>query len=145
MPARWCQFVIAVPALSSRFIESMRRHRRDPKYADDADAVAFFDELIADALAIVFVEPFILLILGHFLFKNAIGPRRIAAAVVGGTSLAGGVGTVYGAIIGALILTSLQTGMVLIGFGDGSYQRIVIGIALVLAVWLDIVYRKRIK
>lgn len=69
----------------------------------------------------------------------------IAAAVVGGTSLAGGVGTIYGAIIGALILTSLQTGMVLIGFGDGSYQRIVIGIALVVAVWLDIVYRKRIK
>jgi D-xylose transport system permease protein len=69
----------------------------------------------------------------------------IAAAVVGGTSLAGGVGTIYGAIIGALILTSLQTGMVLIGFGDGSYQRIVIGVALVLAVWLDIVYRKRIK
>ena len=69
----------------------------------------------------------------------------IAAAVVGGTSLSGGVGTIYGAIIGALILTSLQTGMVLIGFGDGSYQRIVIGIALVLAVWLDIVYRKRVK
>ncbi|MBP9181482.1 MAG: sugar ABC transporter permease, partial [Fuscovulum sp.] len=69
----------------------------------------------------------------------------IAAAVVGGTSLAGGVGTIYGAIIGALILTSLQTGMVLIGFGDGSYQRIVIGIALVLAVFLDILYRKRIK
>jgi len=69
----------------------------------------------------------------------------IAAAVVGGTSLAGGVGTIYGAIIGALILTSLQTGMVLIGFGDGSYQRIVIGVALVLAVWLDIVYRKRVK
>jgi D-xylose transport system permease protein len=69
----------------------------------------------------------------------------IAAAVVGGTSLAGGVGTIYGAIIGALILTSLQTGMVLIGFGDGSYQRIVIGIALVLAVYLDILYRKRIK
>jgi len=69
----------------------------------------------------------------------------IAAAVVGGTSLAGGVGTIYGAIIGALIINSLQTGMVLIGFGDGSYQRIVIGVALVLAVWLDIVYRKRIK
>jgi D-xylose transport system permease protein len=69
----------------------------------------------------------------------------IAAAVVGGTSLAGGVGTIYGAIIGALILTSLQTGMVLIGFGDGSYQRVVIGVALVLAVYLDIVYRRRIK
>lgn len=69
----------------------------------------------------------------------------IAAAVVGGTSLAGGVGTIYGAIIGAMVLVSLQTGMVLIGFGDGSYRKIVIGIALVFAVWLDIVYRKRIK
>jgi len=69
----------------------------------------------------------------------------IAAAVVGGTSLAGGVGTIYGAIIGALVLVSLQTGMVLIGFGDGSYRKIVIGVALVLAVYLDILYRKRIK
>jgi D-xylose transport system permease protein len=69
----------------------------------------------------------------------------IASAVVGGTSLAGGVGTIYGAIIGALVLVSLQTGMVLIGFGDGSYRKIVIGAALVLAVYLDILYRKRIK
>jgi D-xylose transport system permease protein len=42
-------------------------------------------------------------------------------------------------------LSSLQTGMVLIGFGDGSYQRMVTGVALVLAVYLDIVYRKRMK
>jgi drug/metabolite transporter (DMT)-like permease len=38
---------------------------------------------IADALAIVFVEPFILLILGHFLFQDQVGPRRIAACAVG--------------------------------------------------------------
>jgi drug/metabolite transporter (DMT)-like permease len=38
---------------------------------------------IADALAIVFIEPFILLILGHFLFGDHVGPRRIAASVVG--------------------------------------------------------------
>ncbi|KAF0113562.1 MAG: RarD family protein [Rhodobacteraceae bacterium] len=38
---------------------------------------------IADALAIVFVEPFILLILGRFLFGDQVGPRRIAACVVG--------------------------------------------------------------
>lgn len=38
---------------------------------------------IADALAIVFVEPFILLLLGHLLFGDAVGPRRIAASVVG--------------------------------------------------------------
>lgn len=38
---------------------------------------------LADALAIVFVEPFILLILGHFLFGDRVGPRRIAACAVG--------------------------------------------------------------
>lgn len=38
---------------------------------------------IADALAIVFVEPFILLILGHLIFADEIGPRRIIASVVG--------------------------------------------------------------
>ena len=69
----------------------------------------------------------------------------IASAVVGGTSLAGGIGTIYGAIIGALVMQSLQTGMVLIGFGDGSYRKIVVGVALVLAVYLDNVYRKKTK
>ena len=38
---------------------------------------------IADALAIVFVEPFILLILGSFIFGDQVGPRRIAACAVG--------------------------------------------------------------
>ncbi len=36
----------------ARFIESMRRHRCDPIYAGDEEALAFFDELIADALAL---------------------------------------------------------------------------------------------
>jgi drug/metabolite transporter (DMT)-like permease len=38
---------------------------------------------IADALAIVFVEPFILLALGYLIFGDRVGPRRIAASVVG--------------------------------------------------------------
>jgi drug/metabolite transporter (DMT)-like permease len=38
---------------------------------------------LADALAIVFVEPFILLVLGHLIFGDHIGPRRIIASVVG--------------------------------------------------------------
>lgn len=38
---------------------------------------------IADALAIVFVEPFILLAMGYLLFGDQVGPRRIAASVVG--------------------------------------------------------------
>jgi len=68
----------------------------------------------------------------------------IAAAVIGGTSLAGGVGKIYGAILGALVMQSLQSGMVLIGF-DSAIQRIVVGMVLVLAVYLDIVYNKRVK
>ena len=68
----------------------------------------------------------------------------IAAAVIGGTSLAGGLGTIYGAILGALVMQSLQSGMVLIGF-DASIQRIVVGLVLVFAVYLDNVYNSRRK
>ncbi|MCX7644669.1 MAG: sugar ABC transporter permease [Rhodobacteraceae bacterium] len=68
----------------------------------------------------------------------------IAAAVIGGTSLAGGVGTIYGAVLGALVMQSLQSGMVLIGF-DAAIQNIVVGAVLVLAVYVDTLYRKRVK
>ena len=68
----------------------------------------------------------------------------IAAAVIGGTSLAGGIGTIYGAILGALVMQSLQSGMVLIGF-DTSVQQIVVGSVLVFAVYLDNLYRKKVK
>ncbi len=66
----------------------------------------------------------------------------IAAAVIGGTSLAGGVGTVAGAMLGAVLMQSLQSGMVLLGV-DTPLQSIVVGAVLVVAVWLDIVYRRR--
>jgi D-xylose transport system permease protein len=68
----------------------------------------------------------------------------IASAVIGGTSLGGGIGTIYGAIIGALVMQSLQTGMVLIGF-DAAIQQVVVGSVLVLAVYLDKLYRTRAK
>ena len=69
--------------------------------------------------------------------------RVIAAAVIGGTALAGGFGTIYGAIIGALIMQSLQSGMAMVGV-DAPFQNIVVGTVLVLAVFIDIVYRKRV-
>ena len=68
--------------------------------------------------------------------------RVIAAAVIGGTALSGGVGTIYGAILGALIMQSLQSGMAMVGV-DAPYQNIVVGVVLVFAVYIDIVYRKR--
>jgi D-xylose transport system permease protein len=66
----------------------------------------------------------------------------IAAAVIGGTSLTGGVGTIAGAMMGALVMQSLQSGMVLLGI-DSPLQSIVVGIVLVLAVWLDTLYRRK--
>jgi len=69
--------------------------------------------------------------------------RVIAAAVIGGTALSGGFGTIYGAILGALIMQSLQSGMAMVGV-DAPLQNIVVGTVLVLAVYIDIVYRKRL-
>jgi D-xylose transport system permease protein len=69
--------------------------------------------------------------------------RVIAAAVIGGTSLAGGVGTIYGAILGALVMQSLQSGMALVGV-ETSLQSIVIGLVLVLAVYIDQLYRRKV-
>ena len=68
--------------------------------------------------------------------------RVIAAAVIGGTALSGGLGTIYGAILGALIMQSLQSGMAMVGV-DAPYQNIVVGIVLVIAVLIDIIYRRR--
>jgi D-xylose transport system permease protein len=66
----------------------------------------------------------------------------IAAAVIGGTSLAGGVGTVAGAMLGAVLMQSLQSGMVLLGV-DTPVQNVVVGAVLVIAVGLDTLYRRR--
>ncbi len=68
--------------------------------------------------------------------------RVIAAAVIGGTALSGGIGTIYGAIVGALVMQSLQSGMAMVGV-DAPLQSIVVGVVLVLAVLIDIVYRRR--
>ncbi len=68
----------------------------------------------------------------------------IAAAVIGGTSLAGGIGTIYGALLGALLMQSLQSGMTLLNF-ESAYKDMVVGAVLVTAVWLDQVYRTRLK
>ena len=68
----------------------------------------------------------------------------IAAAVIGGTSLAGGLGTIYGAILGALVMQSLQSGMTLLNF-ESAYKDMVVGGVLVFAVWLDQMYRRRLK
>jgi D-xylose transport system permease protein len=62
----------------------------------------------------------------------------IASCFIGGTSMRGGIGSVIGALVGAVIMASLDNGMSMLGV-DTFWQQITKGIILVLAVWLDIV------
>ncbi len=65
----------------------------------------------------------------------------IAAAVIGGTSLAGGVGSVGGTILGVLLLGVIGNGLDLLNVSS-YYQQIVKGVIIVGAVWFD--RRKRV-
>jgi len=66
----------------------------------------------------------------------------IAAAVIGGTSFAGGIGTIAGGVLGAVVMQSLSSGMVLIGVPT-ALQDIVVGVVLVGAVGIDSYLRRR--
>lgn len=65
----------------------------------------------------------------------------IAACVIGGASLIGGRGTVFGACLGARIMATLDNGMSLLGVRDFR-QDIVKGTILVVAVGLDMIGRR---
>jgi len=66
----------------------------------------------------------------------------IAAAVIGGTSFSGGIGTIPGAVLGAVVMQSLRSGMLLLRV-DSPIQDIVVGTVLVAAVGLDTIVRRR--
>ena len=66
----------------------------------------------------------------------------IAAAVIGGTSLAGGIGTIPGAVLGAVVMQSLRSGMLLLRV-DSPIQDVVVGTVLVIAVGVDAYFRRR--
>lgn len=65
----------------------------------------------------------------------------IAAAVIGGTALAGGSGTIIGSVLGALIMQSLDSGMLLLDVSIGK-RMVIIGQVLIVAVVFDVLYRK---
>jgi D-xylose transport system permease protein len=66
----------------------------------------------------------------------------IAAAVVGGTSFAGGIGTIPGAVIGAFVMQSLAYGLSFLGVNSPG-QNVVAGIVLIIAVGFDTLNRRR--
>jgi D-xylose transport system permease protein len=65
----------------------------------------------------------------------------IAAAVIGGTALAGGSGSIVGSVLGALIMQSLDSGMLLLDVPIG-HRMVIIGQVLIAAVVFDVLYRK---
>lgn len=65
----------------------------------------------------------------------------IAAVIIGGASFLGGVGTVWGTLIGALIIAVLRNGLNLLGTST-DVQTVVIGIVIVLAVYVDVLRRR---
>ena len=65
----------------------------------------------------------------------------IAATVIGGTALAGGSGSILGSVLGALIMQSIDSGMLLLDVPIG-YRYVIIGQVLIAAVVFDVVYRK---
>lgn len=66
----------------------------------------------------------------------------IAAVVIGGTSLFGGVGSLFGTFIGGLILTLILNGMNLLSL-NANWQPLVTGLIVLLAVWLDMKTRSK--
>ena len=60
----------------------------------------------------------------------------IAAAVVGGASLSGGKGSALGALLGALVIQMISSGIVILGI-DQNYSQIIIGAVVIMAVVLD--------
>jgi ribose/xylose/arabinose/galactoside ABC-type transport system permease subunit len=62
--------------------------------------------------------------------------NAIAAVVIGGASLSGGVGTIFGAFLGVLLMALLQNAMIIAGISP-FWQLIVVGIVLLISVGLD--------
>ncbi len=68
----------------------------------------------------------------------------IAAAVIGGTSLMGGVGTMFGTLIGALIMGVLRNGLNLLGVSS-FVQTVAIGSVIIVAVFVDMALKRQTK
>lgn len=73
---------------------------------------------------------------------NGLEMNAIAAVIIGGTSMSGGVGTMSGTLIGAFLMSVLKTGLMSMGL-QGHYQTFFTGLVVILAVLLDIYRNKK--
>ena len=66
----------------------------------------------------------------------------IAAAIIGGTALTGGVGSIFGAIIGALIIAVIRNGLILLGV-SAYWSIAATGLVIIAAVAIDYLIKRR--
>lgn len=67
----------------------------------------------------------------------------IAAVILGGTSLFGGRGSIWGSLLGAILITMIRNGMNLLEISQFK-QMMAIGAVVIVAVWIDVIRRKRL-
>ena len=70
--------------------------------------------------------------------------EAIGGSIIGGVSAAGGVGSVFGTLIGVFVICLLKTGLPFIGL-QANWQQIITGVVLIAAVLVDIIKKKREK
>lgn len=70
--------------------------------------------------------------------------QAIAAVVIGGTSLAGGKGTILGTVIGALIISVLNNGLQLMSIAQ-EWQSVILGLVILVAVYADLLRKKEAR
>lgn len=66
----------------------------------------------------------------------------IAAAIIGGTSMTGGVGTITGTLLGVFVMSLLKTGLPFIGL-QANWQQIITGIVLIIAIFIDVLKNEK--
>lgn len=66
----------------------------------------------------------------------------IAGAIIGGTSMNGGVGTISGTLLGVFVMSLLKTGLPYIGL-QANWQQIITGIVLIVAIFIDVLKNKK--
>ena len=152
------QIVVCGPAQSVRtganalvvdLVVAVQRDVLQPRHHRRVDER---DEALADATVIACEDTRVTRRLLHHL--GIVAPRlvvvndhterdAIAAVILGGTSLFGGRGSIWGSLLGAVLITMIRNGMNLLEISQFR-QMMAIGAVVIVAVWIDVIRRQRL-
>jgi D-xylose transport system permease protein len=150
------QFPVLLLALTAIIVSYISTNTRFGRYAyaigGNREAARLSGINIKKQLFLVFVLMGLLCGIGGVVLASYVGYGTIAAGqgyeldaiascVLGGTSTLGGSGTIFGALVGALIMASLNTGLQMMNVAP-AWQYVLRGLVLVLAVIADVYFKK---